>query len=137
MKLQFEVIEMFDYLKDSKIIKKRLSEYVSKNIVFVFNGKHRELVSPLLLNAVDRYILANEFIKAKPWGFEDVEDKEQLIKDIAIYIDYMIPKAYEKYYNLEKWSQIPVSQVRVLLKDHGLIYKINDTNNIKLSLVKL
>jgi len=67
------------------------------------------------LNSMDRMKMAKIFEIETGYSFS-----EKLLEDIAIHIDYMIPKAYVKYF-LKRDDCAP-SKLSVHASDYGLIY---------------
>jgi predicted metal-dependent hydrolase len=96
---------LFEYAEDSRKVKMRIGNYVAHYVVHEQSKSkpfNKSVRTPEQLNAMDRYELAKAFLESKErrYFLPDVGnsyDPEQLLQDVAKYIDQRIPKAYGKW----------------------------------------
>lgn len=113
---------MFEYLCNERSFKQKLGNYISHKIISYYDKeKGRIFRTPEELNKMDRMKLAIEFYESDDCYIEGGIDSSYMKDDIAEYIDYMIPKAYAKWY-LKEHDKSP-SQMNIDAEIFGLAYK--------------
>ncbi|WP_297133087.1 hypothetical protein [Terrisporobacter sp.] len=113
---------MFTYIFNKKRFVQKLGNYISHTIVNTFDESEgrKILRSAEELNKLDRLDLAYKFYDSLNMNLEGNPGREFMVDDIAIYIDYMIPKSYVKWY-LKEHNKGP-KNMKVDLEKYGLIY---------------
>lgn len=91
-----ETFKPFQYLEQKRQFTKKVSEFLTEAVVKC----EGELLSPSLLNQIDRLQLATQFLESDycSKGFiPEQTELKTLNEDLSRYIDEMIPRIYAKY----------------------------------------
>lgn len=113
---------MFDYISKKSSFLINLGKYISHKVVTEYEPTSgTRIKTPEEINNLDRVSLAKEFINRRSEYFNDLTITEEIIYDIAKYIDKRIPQAYKKH--LEKQHDLAPSKLEVVAEEYGLIYQ--------------
>jgi hypothetical protein len=119
------VMKLFSDVANAKNIKIRIGQFVADRVITDKRGK-TQVKSPEEINSLDRFDLADQFIEvveeeAGERFHSDLGDNYNahiLHKDIALFIDITIPKAFNKHY---------LSRDSYLIEDTGLVYYFEES----------
>ncbi|HDX9701712.1 TPA: hypothetical protein ROY42_005635 [Bacillus thuringiensis] len=119
-----EVKSMFEYLIEKRSFTIKLGQIIAHDIVQhgigSFIGK-----SAYNLNRMDRYGLAIDALAKMPKNYlQGSYTQEQLLKDMAIYIDKRIPSAYAKWVAEEEYKA--PSHIKASADKYGLLYQFEE-----------
>lgn len=121
---------MFDYIERKKSFLVNLGKYISYEIVTEFTletGSRIRTVEEL--NSMDRLELAKNFTQRRREYFKGINITEEIITDIARYIDERIPQTYEKHLN-NRNDKAP-AKINTSAEEYGLIYRLKGSINEK------
>lgn len=121
---------VFTYLPEKKRFTIRLGQYISHSIVKPNSrlGSIGDLQPPTTLNALNRYELAQSAYDDMPSNLLVGEySKEQLLHELAVYIDKRIPQSYVKW--KEREHDKGPAGMKVKAEDYGFVYHFDKDGN--------
>ncbi|WP_242300039.1 hypothetical protein [Bacillus cereus group sp. BfR-BA-01448] len=120
---------MFEYLPEKRSFTIKLGQIIAHEIVK--NGiMSKESRSIYDLNMMNRYDLATDALRKMPERYlAGTYTRDEIIKDIAMYIDERIPPAYAKW-GAEDNYKAP-SRITVSADSYGLIYHFEENRKKK------
>jgi len=121
---------LFTYLPEKKRFTIRLGQFISHSIVKPNSrlGYKDHLQSPSALNTMNRYELAQSAYEDMPSDLLVGEySKEQLLHELAVYIDRRIPQSYVKW--KEREHDKGPAGMKVKAEDYGFIYHFDKEGN--------